>query len=282
MTGLVARIIESSFIDGPGHRAVVFLQGCDMRCLYCHNPETQAVCTHCGACVTVCPAAALEIRDGRVEWDASRCVACDACIQACPAYSSPKVMALTAGALAGRIGRLAAFIDGVTFSGGECTLQADFLAAAADAIRAVDPRLSIMADTNGGAQSDVFDSLAGAIDGFIFDLKAPDERRHVALTGRPLAPVLRNLGAAARAGKLVEVRCVLVEGWNDSEEDVLWAARLVAELGSLAKLRLIPFRPQGVRGELAAATAFPKDRFLRLVELARGILGARAVTPLPG
>jgi pyruvate formate lyase activating enzyme len=288
LSGLVARVLESSFIDGPGHRAVVFLQGCDFSCLYCHNPETQRLCTNCGACVPVCPAGALSLEAGRVAWKESACARCDSCIRACPNYSSPRVKAYEASGLAEGLLALLPFIDGVTFSGGECSLQAGFILELAAILRAGaadrGQALSLIADTNGATEEAAFEAFLAGMDGFIFDLKAPSEESHLALTGRPLSPVLANMGKAAAAGKLVEVRTVLVEGYNDSAAEVGAAADIFA--GMLARgtawpsYRLIPYRPQGVRGEFAGRRPYPMDKFDEIVGTMRKRFGSRVVTPV--
>ena len=67
---IVNKIIHSSVVDGPGNRAAVFLQKCNFKCSYCHNPETIGQCVQCGACVEKCPAKALSLKDGKIVWDA--------------------------------------------------------------------------------------------------------------------------------------------------------------------------------------------------------------------
>ena len=93
-TGCVApvnKIIPFSLVDGPGSRTAVFLQGCNIRCAYCHNPETQVECISCQACVKPCPAHALSIANGKVVWDNSICINCDNCIKVCQHKSTPKI-----------------------------------------------------------------------------------------------------------------------------------------------------------------------------------------------
>ena len=206
---------------------------------------------------------------------------CDACILACRHDSSPRVEALEAEELAARIIPLLPFIDGVTFSGGECGLQSAFLIEVARVMKSGDGQaLSLLADTNGGLPSDGFLPLLEAFDGFIFDLKATREETHRKLTGLDLGPVLKNLKAAARAGKLVEVRTVLVEDWNDSDEDLKLAAEIFSALEGRANYRLIPFRPQGVRGCFSSKPAYPLDKYEAILRDMRGLLGARVVSPI--
>jgi pyruvate formate lyase activating enzyme len=280
MKALVARVLESSFIDGPGHRAVVFMQGCNMRCLYCHNPETRGICDSCGLCIDVCPEGALSCAsDGKVRWDEKKCASCDACIAACPKDASPRARLLGTGELVSRIAPLESFIDGVTFTGGECLLQGDFLLEAAPPIRALRRGLTVIADTNGAVGATSFEGLLAGLDGFIFDLKAWDEGTHEALTRLPSADVRRNMEATAAAGKLIEVRTVLVEGVNDDPSSVLASARYLASLGEGFPWRLLPFRPQGVRGPYAARPPYPRSGLDAALAFARSVLGERAIGP---
>jgi pyruvate formate lyase activating enzyme len=280
MTGLVARVLESSFIDGPGHRAVVFMQGCNMRCKYCHNPETRGLCDACGECLAVCPGGALSRRaDGSIAWDASHCRACDRCIAICPRDASPRATLVEASDLAARIAALEPFIDGVTFSGGECCLQSPFLLEVAPLIQKLRAGLGVIADTNGALTENLFAPLLAGLDGFIFDLKAWNEATHRGLTGLPIADVRRNMEAAAAAGKLTEVRTVLIEGVNDSVDDLADSAAYLASLGGSFRWRLIPFRPQGVRGEYASRDQYPKAAFEEALSQARSLLGERAIGP---
>ena len=90
MRVVVNKIIPFSSVDGPGNRTSIFLQGCNIDCKYCHNPETRKVCIHCGICVPGCPSKALSIdQSGKVRWNPSLCIDCDLCIHVCPHDSSP-------------------------------------------------------------------------------------------------------------------------------------------------------------------------------------------------
>ncbi len=66
MKAVVNRIIPFSSVDGPGNRTAVFLQGCNIDCRYCHNPETRGFCRNCGVCADSCPAGALSMEDGKI------------------------------------------------------------------------------------------------------------------------------------------------------------------------------------------------------------------------
>lgn len=94
MTPLVTNIQKYSIHDGDGIRTSVFFKGCPLRCIWCHNPETQKFtnqlltsrekCTGCGYCVPVCPNHAIEIVDGKAELDAKLCTVCGKCTDVCP------------------------------------------------------------------------------------------------------------------------------------------------------------------------------------------------------
>jgi pyruvate formate lyase activating enzyme len=260
------------------------MQGCNMHCGYCHNPETRGLCVAgrepCDACLDACPEGALSRNaDGSIAWDAGRCASCDRCIAACPHDASPRALRLEPAELAARIAPLEPFIDGVTFSGGECCIQGAFLLESAALIRALRGDLVVIADTNGAVTTASFAPLLRGLDGFIFDLKAWDEATHLGLTGIPRDGVLRNMSSAAKVEKLVEVRTVLIEGINDGRDELLASARFLSGLGGNFPWRLLPFRPQGVRGRLAAQGAYPRAAFEAALEIARSVIGVRAIGP---
>ena len=116
LTAPVNKIIPFSVVDGPGSRSAVFFQGCDFHCAYCHNPETIGLCAHCGACVSVCPAGALENREGKIAWDPAKCCGCDACIHVCPHSSSPRIRQMTTDEVLAELKTALPFIRGITVS----------------------------------------------------------------------------------------------------------------------------------------------------------------------
>jgi pyruvate formate lyase activating enzyme len=268
LVGKINKILSHSFVDGPGNRCVIFMQGCPFRCLYCHNPYTINFCSDCGACVPLCPVGALKLEAGRVCWDPAVCVDCDTCINACPYLSSPKIHHLTVEETWEKVRSFAPFISGVTVSGGEPTLQPDFLAAFLRWVKSASD-LTTCIETNGDFPEAFLDELLPVLDFAMVDLKAFDRHLHRQLTGSGNDRTLAALQAFAHAGKLHMVRTTVVPGYTDSEENIRATARFLADLAPDLHLRLLRFRAHGVRGQ-ASDWDSPSDALLdRLVEAAR-------------
>jgi pyruvate formate lyase activating enzyme len=247
--GLVADVLHSSWVDGPGNRFVVFLQGCDFNCVACHNPYTINACTSCGDCLVVCPTGSLSLVEGVIRWDDTTCEGGDACIAACPIDSTPKARWTPVTALVEQVRHARPFVTGVTMSGGEATQQPEFVEAFFAAL-AADPELrflSRMVDTNGGATTEVWDRLVPLTDGFLVDLKAFDPEVHERMTGRPLQPVLDSIRHLAAHDRLAEIRMLIVGGVNDDPDTVSAAAAWLAEHAPGVRVQLTGFRCHGVR-----------------------------------
>lgn len=255
---LVNRILPVSVVDGPGNRTAVFLQGCNIACAYCHNPETQQICRGCGACVAACPAGALTLVDGKVAWDSTKCAQCDTCIKLCPHFASPKVRDMEAAEVFEAIRPNLPFIRGVTVSGGECSLRPDFLREFFTLVRA-EGRTCLM-DSNGQVDLAALPELMAVCDGVMLDVKSWDEETHRRLTGAGNDAVKRNLRFLDKAGKLEEVRVVCIPPEVDAEAAVDGIAASLRDPARI-RLKLIKFRPFGVRGLLAQRTA-PADEYM--------------------
>lgn len=234
--GTVARILRFSAVDGPGNRSVVFLQGCDFDCAYCHNPETRAILAG----------------DARLS-------------------PQSRVRRMGASDVTREILPYRAFLSGVTVSGGECCLQADFLLALVRGFAR--EGLPTLVDTNGSTDLELLPDLVREAEGFMLDVKAWDPAEHLALVGRDNGTVLRNLLFLARASKLHEARTVVVEGAFDAEGTVRGVARAIAAAGAgnTAAYKLIAYRPNGVRSRFAATLRAPSpERMEFLSRVARG------------
>lgn len=270
MRAPVNRIVPFSSVDGPGNRTAVFLQGCNFNCRYCHNPETIHVCTHCGACVSVCPVGALRIEDGEVRYDWAKCKMCDACIHVCPHSSCPRIRNLSDEECMHEIEKQIPFIRGVTVSGGECTLHRDFLVALSRRVRA--HGLGFLLDSNGNYDFSADGELLNAVNGVMLDVKAWDAENHLRLTGADNDLVKRNLDFLATAGKLEEVRTVVAPDWMNPEETVEAVSRRLVSLGAAnTRYKIIRYRPMGVRSEYRDQSVPAKERLNALAERANAL-----------
>ena len=239
----VNKIIPFSNVDGPGNRTSIFFQGCPFNCLFCHNPETIHLCTNCGKCVPVCPAGALTLTGGQVRWDSSACVQCDRCIRTCPHDASPRITFMTVEEVMTQVRRTRPYIGGITTSGGECTLYHDFLL---DLFRETKKLgLTALMDSNGSLDFSRYPELLAASDGVMLDVKAVRPQWHQELVSYPAEPVLRNLEYLLSAGKLQEVRTIILPGRDrENEESVRTVA---ARIGDACDYKIIRYRPYGVR-----------------------------------
>lgn len=262
-SGRIFDIQRFSIHDGPGIRTTVFLKGCPLRCLWCHNPEGispepelmffEYKCLGCGTCFRACPVGALTPSSAGEKnvprLDRERCTGCGQCAEACPGE---------AWRLVGRmisVEELLTFLErdrllyersggGATFSGGEPLDQPDFLRAALWECR----RLGIPTalDTSGFAPPETFREIAPLVDLFLYDLKLLDPVEHQRFAGVPNTWILRNLLWLVESGrgKDVIVRIPVVPTLTDTEHNLRALSRFLADLqghGGVREIHLLPY-----------------------------------------
>lgn len=269
----VNKILPYSVVDGPGNRVSIFFQKCNIHCAYCHNPETQRLCVNCGACVKQCPAGALTVIDKKVCWDSEKCCQCDTCIAVCPNHASPKVTEMTPEQVFAKVQESIPFIRGITVSGGECALYPEFLVPLFKLAHGAG--LTCLMDSNGTIDLSRYPELMEICDGVMLDVKSWDGGVFHALTGGENDTVKQNLRYLYDTGKLEEVRIVCLPGYVDAETTVDGIADTLGDVSKVF-LKLIRFRPFGVRGDLEGHPA-PSMAFMNRLKARAESRGFRRV-----
>ena len=214
MRGYVHSLQSLGTVDGPGVRSVVFLSGCPLRCIYCHNPDT---------------------------WE------CD------------EKQLTDAQELAGRLLRFYSFIKngGVTFSGGEPLLQAEFVTAVTERLK--QEGLHVAIDTCGAPMTPAVERLIEVADMFLLDIKMTTEEDYKLYTGGSLAATMAFLDRLEKMQKDVWIRHVVVPGINDNEEDILRLAGLIKGYTCIKKVELLPFKNLCLEKYKALNIPFPLE-----------------------
>jgi pyruvate formate lyase activating enzyme len=259
MKAPVNKIIPFSSVDGPGNRTSIFLQECNINCKYCHNPETRNLCINCMACVEKCPTGALLNVDGKVTFDYNKCVLCDTCIKTCKNVASPRIRYMTPEEVMGEVRKQVPFIRGITTSGGECTLNHEFLKELFSLAKK--EGLGTLIDSNGTYDFERDPELLAVTDGVMLDVKAYDAEDHKRVTDASNEMILKNLEYLASVGKLYEVRTVVVPELFDVKETVEKVSRIIVKYLAVSDIRykIITYRPMGVREEFQTLTPPSKE-----------------------
>lgn len=252
MKATIFEIKRFAVHDGDGIRTTVFFKGCPLRCVWCHNPESLSAkpqlayyahkCIGCGECAAVCPTGAHSFARGVHEFDRSKCVACGKCVENCFADALTLYgRDMTVEALLPILLEDREFYEssggGVTLSGGECLVQADFCAQLLKALK--EEGIHTAVDTCGFVSREALDKVIPYTDIFLYDLKAFDEDVHKRCTGQSNAPILKNLRYLASLGKKVEIRIPFVPGWNDDQAEKI--AAFLKPLDNIAAVRVLPY-----------------------------------------
>ena len=199
-------------VDGPGVRAVVFTEGCPLRCAYCHNPDT---------------------------------------------WAQHKEHEMSSGELVQKLLRYYPYIKdgGVTFSGGEPCLQAEFLRETAEKLR--ERGLHIALDTSGAVYDSAVERLLEVTDLVLLDIKMTTAEQYEQYTGGSLGEAVAFLDRLEWLGKDTWIRHVVVPGINDTEEDICRLAALLKGYSCVKKIELLPFRTLCLEKYAALGIPFP-------------------------
>ena len=252
MKATVFEIKRFAVHDGDGIRTTVFLKGCPLKCLWCHNPEGlytpkilayyEHKCILCGECASVCQRGAHRIEEGKHIFDREKCIGCGECESACFADALKLYgKEMSAEELIPILSEDKEFYEnsggGVTVSGGECLLYPDFVAELLSWLKAIGINTAV--DTSGAVPREAIDKVLPYTDTFLYDIKAVSSEVHKRCTGRSNAMVIDNLKYISSLGKRIEIRYPFVPGFNDGEaEDI---AKLISELETVVGIRVLPY-----------------------------------------
>ncbi|HIJ74263.1 MAG TPA: glycyl-radical enzyme activating protein [Candidatus Hydrogenedentes bacterium] len=300
--GVVFDIQRMSIHDGPGIRTTVFLKGCPLNCVWCHNPEGYSktaqlafspdLCIGCGYCFEHCPNNAHVMVDGEHRIDREQCRACFACVEECYSQALEVVgKTMTVAEVLGEVLKDKAFYEesggGMTLSGGEPLGQPEFSRALLEGAKA--SGLHTCVETCGlGAPVDL-DALAPFVDVFLFDYKETDPGRHRAYTGRSNAGILDNLRRLDERGAAILLRCPIIPGLNLRDDHIRGIAELAQSLEHCQAVQIMGYHALagakrarlGIAGtppELGDLHEMSRDEIESVVAQLRR-LGAANVTP---
>lgn len=256
-TGTVFNIQKFCIHDGDGIRTCVFLKGCPLRCIWCHNPESlekapslsfdRQKCSLCGRCLEVCSGRLIE--NGSLRLERESCIGCGSCEEACLNGANEIIgKEMTASEVLEEVLKDKMFYDtsggGITVTGGEPSYQADFTSELLSLSK--EAGISLAVETCGVGSRDFYKRAAELGTTFLFDIKCIDPALHRRLTGTDNAHILSNLRYLMDLGADIIIRLPLVPDCNDSDEDIaLLSAFLGENEGRYRYAEIMPYHALG-------------------------------------
>lgn len=218
--GIIFDIVRASTVDGPGIRTSVFFKGCNLSCKWCHNPESQSYkkqmmfyknkCSGCGKCMQVCPN------------NLEKCDFCGRCELFCP-NDARKICGkeYTVDEVFDEVIKDKTFYDnsggGVTFSGGECMEQIDFLEEILKKCR--ENGIHTAVDTAGHEAWKKFERIIPYTNLFLYDVKCISEDMHKKWVGVSNRLILENIKKLSKKSDII-VRTPVIPAFNDNDEEI--------------------------------------------------------------
>ena len=291
-TGFLFDIQRCCVHDGPGIRTTVFLKGCNLRCFWCHNPESWRLghdlmaypqkCIGCGKCFDVCPLGCHSVTpEGAHAIDREKCTACGACAKRC--YAGALVMSGKERSVEDVMKSVradAAFYrnsgGGMTISGGEPLLQPEFTLALLRAARAEGIHTAL--DTAGHVDYALFEQVMPVVDLLLFDCKCMDSAVHKRVTGVGNERILENLQRLGQGSVPLWVRVPVIPGVNDTEQNMLALRECLRDLPAVKRLDLLAYHNLGAGKHVSLGGDYaykeikapPKERMAELAACFEG------------
>lgn len=243
-------IQRGSYVDGPGIRTTVFFKGCNLACKWCHNPESQSrnkqilfykeKCTGCEKCKRVCP------------YGLEKCDFCGKCALFCPNDARELCgTEYTVEEVLSEILKDKAYYKetgGVTFSGGECMLQIEFLTEILKKCK--ENGIHTAVDTAGNVAWEYFEKILPFTDLFLYDVKCITETLHKEGTGVSNKLILENLKKLAESGRKIIARIPIIPEFNGKEEELQNIAKFLKSI-KIFCVELLPYHAMGEHKWLA-------------------------------
>ncbi|MDF1539003.1 MAG: glycyl-radical enzyme activating protein [Candidatus Thorarchaeota archaeon] len=270
-TGILTNIQRCSTEDGPGIRTSIFLKGCPLHCIWCHNIETLdseprlvwhgQKCIGDEACVRVCPEEALQLTSTGMVIDLEKCKTCGDCEDACPS-GALEIIGKTwdAEKLVEELLRDKVFFEtsngGVTISGGEPLMQSEFVIAVASGLRSKGVHVAI--DTSGYSSEATWRKVMEHVDMVLLDLKQMDPAKHKEYTGVPLDRILKNAKIIAELNIPVWIRTPIISEHTDTSENIQAISRfIVNEMPNVERYDLLTFNKMCIEKYLLFGLEYP-------------------------
>lgn len=272
--GIVFDVQRFCVNDGPGIRSTIFLKGCPLKCVWCHNPESNSrdrqlycdrmKCMNCGSCISACNYGVHKIVENKHVLQFENCTLCGACIKVCPGqalgfYGEEREAGLIVSEVIKDVDYYNSSGGGVTISGGEPMAQFEFSLELAQKLK--ERNLHVCMETSGFAKKYQYKKIAPYIDLFLYDYKATGGELHRKLTGMGSALILENMRMLLGAGKKVILRCPIIPGYNLSEEHLKAIAAISRE--GVESVEVIPYHDMGI----GKAKKIGSDMYLKGVKM---------------
>ena len=254
--GNILNIQRFSIHDGPGIRTTVFLKGCPLNCIWCHNPESISSdtsisyisnkCINCGVCTGLCTNGAHFSRNNKHEFNRNKCIKCQKCKNICSSKAiefAGEVM--TVDKVFQEIKKDVSFYEtsngGLTLSGGEPLLQTMFCFELLK--KAKSQNIHTVVETSLFAKFSNLKKIASVTDLFYCDIKEINSKKHKLFTGQSNEIILRNIKLLHDLGSDIIIRYPLIQKFNDSDTSIAELSKFLQQLPNIKGVEILKYNP---------------------------------------